>query len=244
MLSNRQKELLLSIIKEFTDTAEAVGSISLQNKYHLNVSTATIRNEMADLVELGYLYQKHLSGGRIPTTKGWRFFVDDLEANMSNQNLEINDKDEIKSNLTKIGNNRSKLLKEAISILSDVTSNASIAILENELYYSGLSELVNIPEFRDLNNLRNMLSLLEDYYTLSDIMNKGNPDEDINILIGEETNTEIFSEYSIIFSEIRVDGSKKGYIAIIGPTRMRYDTIISSLTYISNLVRNLIKNSY
>lgn len=244
MLSNRQKELLLSIIKEFTDTAEAVGSISLQNKYHLNVSTATIRNEMADLVELGYLYQKHMSGGRIPTTKGWRFFVDELENNKSITDLDLTEKDEIKSNLSKIANNKGQLIKQAITILSDVTSNASIAILENELYYSGLSELVNIPEFRDLNNLKNMLSLLEDYYTLSEILNKGNPDDDINILIGEETNTEIFSEYSIIFSEIRVDGTKKGYIAIIGPTRMRYDTIISSLTYISSLVRNLIKNSY
>lgn len=244
MLSNRQKELLISIIKEFTDTAEAVGSISLQNKYNLNVSTATIRNEMADLVELGYLYQKHMSGGRIPTTKGWRFFVDQLETHNSITDLGTTEKDVIKSNLTKIADNKSQLIKQAISILSDFTKNASLGILENELYYSGLSELVNIPEFRDLNNLKNMLSLLEDYYTLSEILNKGNPDDEINILIGEETNTEIFSEYSIIFSEIRVGGTKKGYIAIIGPTRMRYDAMISSLNYISTLVRNLIKNSY
>lgn len=239
-LTKRQKDLLISIINEFIETAEAVGSISLQSKYNLRFSTATIRNEMADLVELGYLYQKHLSGGRIPTTKGWRYFVDELETTAMKE-IGEEEKDEIKGHLYKIQDNRKDLIREAIGLLSLLTLNASIALIENELYYAGLSEIVNIPEFRDTNNLKKMLSILEDYYTLSNILNQGNPDEDINILIGEETNTEIFSEYSIIFTEIRANGDQKGYIAIIGPTRMRYDRVISATKYISDIVRNLLK---
>jgi heat-inducible transcriptional repressor len=235
-LTERQKNLLVSIIKEFIETAEAVGSISLQNKYNLKFSTATIRNEMADLVELGYLYQKHLSGGRIPTTKGWRYFVDDLDYNQNYLNLNRNNE------LEKISHTIEKRdsIRQSIAFLSSITNNASIALIEKDLYYAGLSEIVNIPEFRDTNNLRKMLSILEDYYTLSEILNKGNPDEDINILIGEETDSEIFHEYSIVFTEIRVNGYKKGYIAVIGPTRMHYDRVIAGVNHVSKIVRDLL----
>lgn len=237
-LTKRQKELLLSIITEFIETAEAVGSISLQNKYNLRLSTATIRNEMADLVEQGYLYQKHLSGGRIPTTKGWRFFVDALDQNL--KQIEELEQKEIEENLTINLKNNEDLIRQSITMLSSITGNASVALIHKELYYAGLSEIVNIPEFRDHNSLRNILTILEDYYTLSDVLNKGNPDEEVNILIGEETDRDIFEDYAILFSEIRKDGEKLGYIAVIGPTRMDYEKAITTLKYISNVIRNLI----
>lgn len=244
-ITDRQQDLLLSIIKEFIETAEAVGSISLQSKYNLNVSTATIRNEMADLVLLGYLYQKSLSGGRIPTTKGWRYFVDNILSDSSSlESLSQDTKENINERLVKSSYTKGDLIRASINLLSQITGTAAVSLIDKDLYYSGLSELVNIPEFRNPNNLKRILSILEDYYTLSKIMNEGNPDEDINILIGEETNTEEFSEYSIIFAEIRVAGDKKGYIAVIGPNRLKYNTVISAMKYISAALRNLLKDNY
>ena len=77
-LSERQKNLLLIIIRDYIDSAQPVGSKRLVEHYHLDLSSATIRNEMSALTELGYLRQPHTSAGRVPTEEGYRFFVGQL----------------------------------------------------------------------------------------------------------------------------------------------------------------------
>ncbi len=79
-LDQRKKQILYAVIKTYLDTGEPVGSRTLSKYESLNVSPATIRNEMADLEELGYLMQPHTSAGRIPSDKGYRFYVDQLLA--------------------------------------------------------------------------------------------------------------------------------------------------------------------
>jgi len=241
-ITQRQEKLLFSIIKEFIDTAEAVGSISLQNKYKFGLSPATIRNEMSYLVSEGFLFQKHSSAGRLPTTKGWRFFIDKvLERDL--KELPQNIKEEIKTNLLKILHDTRMLFKESIHQLSILANNAAIAILEGEVYYSGLSYFVDFPEFRETLKLKKILNLLEDYNTLSEIMNKGNPENDLNILIGEETSLDEFIDCTVIFSEVRLNGEKKGYIAVLGPNRMQYDQVIPSVKYLVDTVRELLKKN-
>ncbi len=77
-LSERQKTLLLLIIRDYIESAQPVGSKRLVEHYHINLSTATIRNEMAALTEMGYLRQPHTSAGRVPTEEGYRYFVSQL----------------------------------------------------------------------------------------------------------------------------------------------------------------------
>ena len=77
-LDNRKKKILKTVIKTYLETGEPVGSRTISKMNELNVSPATIRNEMADLEEMGYLIQPHTSSGRIPTDKGYRFYVDEL----------------------------------------------------------------------------------------------------------------------------------------------------------------------
>jgi heat-inducible transcriptional repressor len=77
-LSERQKNLLLIIIRDYIDSAQPVGSKRIVEYYHLDLSSATIRNEMSALTELGYLRQPHTSAGRIPTEEGYRFFVSQM----------------------------------------------------------------------------------------------------------------------------------------------------------------------
>lgn len=77
-LSSRKKEILKAIIKEYIITAEPIGSRTISKKYILDVGSATIRNEMADLEEMGLIRQPHTSAGRIPSDKGYRFYVDTL----------------------------------------------------------------------------------------------------------------------------------------------------------------------
>src|SRR5512146_1390836 len=77
-LSERQKTLLLLIIRDYIESAQPVGSKRLVEHYHINLSTATIRNEMAALTEMGYLRQPHTSAGRVPTEEGYRYFVSQM----------------------------------------------------------------------------------------------------------------------------------------------------------------------
>lgn len=239
IISPRQQDLLFAIIKEFIDTAEAVGSISLQKNLNLELSPATIRSEMADLVTLGYLFQKTLSGGRIPTTRGWRFFVDKLiELNQFEKLDErlLNDLEE----MNKYRSDLSKLIRELIEVMAQHTSMTAVAMIQEDIYYAGLANLVSIPEFRDQNNLKNILNLLEDYYTLSEVMNKGVADNDVNVLIGEETGEASFMNYAIVFCELRLKGQQRGYIALIGPTRMPYQLVLPVLKLSSESIKKFI----
>jgi heat-inducible transcriptional repressor len=77
-LTERQKTLLLLIIREYIESAQPVGSSRLAGDYHINLSSATIRNEMAALTEMGYLRQPHTSAGRVPTEEGYRYFVSQM----------------------------------------------------------------------------------------------------------------------------------------------------------------------
>src|SRR3979411_1579241 len=77
-MENRKQNILRAVVQEFTTSAVPVGSQSLQSRYFVNLSSATIRSELAELAGLGYLTQRHTSAGRIPTDSGYRYFVDFL----------------------------------------------------------------------------------------------------------------------------------------------------------------------
>ena len=85
-LDKRKVKILKAIISSYIDNAEAVGSRTISKKYELGVSPATIRNEMSDLEEMGFLIQPHASSGRIPTDKAYRYYVDDLWGKMLGTN--------------------------------------------------------------------------------------------------------------------------------------------------------------
>lgn len=93
-LDERKKHILESIIKDYVQTAEPVGSRAIVRKHGLNVSAATVRNEMADLEEMGYLEQPHTSAGRIPSEKGFRYYVDWMmeKENLSDEEMEVLEK--------------------------------------------------------------------------------------------------------------------------------------------------------
>jgi len=238
-ISPRQADLLYAIISEFIETGEAVGSISLQRSLNIDLSPATIRSEMADLVSLGYLFQKTLSAGRMPTTRGLRFFVNKL---IELDNFERLD-EQVQQDIEKINKYKrdlSKLLRETIELLSVHSSMTAVAVVNDEPFYAGLSNLVSIPEFKDHNNLKNILNILEDYYTLSEIMNRGNTDNDVNVLIGDETGRDSFLPYAIVFSEIRVSEKRSGYVALLGPSRMQYKLALPLIKVTSDAIRRIL----
>ncbi|MEG0469307.1 MAG: heat-inducible transcriptional repressor HrcA, partial [Longicatena sp.] len=124
MLTNRQTLIFKAIVDEFTRTAEPVGSKSLMDMLDFVCSSATIRNEMAALEELGLLEKTHTSSGRIPSSKGYRFYVEHL--------MEKQLDDTVKNSLTQIFSERhysiEEIVKKSCDILSQMTSLTSIVL--------------------------------------------------------------------------------------------------------------------
>lgn len=113
-LDERKKKILSSVVEDYIMSAEPVGSKTIVDKHNLEYSSATIRNEMKLLEEEGYLEQPHISAGRIPSTKGYRYYVDNL---MKENELSLVDINYIENNITGFGDTE-KLLSEAASVIS------------------------------------------------------------------------------------------------------------------------------
>ena len=125
MLDNRKKRILQAIVDEYINTAEPVSSGSIVNKYGLDFSSATIRNDMAELEKVGFLDKPHTSSGRIPSAKGYRFYVDEL---IKDDNISLEEIKYIQSKLETKVNQIEELTKIATSTLSEITHYTTVAI--------------------------------------------------------------------------------------------------------------------
>lgn len=124
-LSDRQLQILQAIISDYVENAEPVGSRSIAKRYDLGVSPATIRNEMSDLEEMGYLTHPHTSAGRVPSDKAYRLYVNEL---MKKKNLTASEKRAISERLSASRDEFDTTLRHAAELLSEITHLASFAM--------------------------------------------------------------------------------------------------------------------
>ncbi len=122
-MDDRKQKVLLAIVQDFIATAEPVGSRTIAKKYGLGVSPATIRNEMADLEEMGYIEQPHTSAGRIPSERGYRYYVDYL---MKKRELTREEEDLIRSQLETKARDVGKVIQRTGHLLSQLTNYTSM----------------------------------------------------------------------------------------------------------------------
>jgi heat-inducible transcriptional repressor len=128
LLNDRKKQILQAVIEEYINTAEPVSSGTLVEKYGLDFSSATIRNEMAELEKEGYLEKPHTSAGRIPSVKGYRFYVDEL---LNDENISLEEIQYIKENLETKVNEIEDLARITTSTISEITHYTTVAIGPN-----------------------------------------------------------------------------------------------------------------
>ena len=125
VLDERKKQILQAVIEEYINTAEPVSSGAIVEKYDLGFSSATIRNDMADLEHEGYLEKPHTSAGRIPSVKGYRFYVDEL---LNDENISLEEIEYIKENLQTKVNEIEDLTKITTNTISEMTHYTTVAI--------------------------------------------------------------------------------------------------------------------
>ena len=125
MLDERKRKILKEIVDEYIETAEPVSSAIIVEKYEPNISSATVRNAMADLEKEGYLEKTHTSSGRVPSAKGYRLYVDEL---LKEQNLSLEETKYIKDKLEIKVNEIEELTKITTNTLSEITHYTTVAI--------------------------------------------------------------------------------------------------------------------
>lgn len=137
-LNERKLNILKAIVKDYIDTAEAVGSRSISKRYDLGISAATIRNEMADLEELGYLIQPHTSSGRVPSEKGYKLYVNSL---MGNTELSDEEKIIIEKCIKQNVSNIKDLIHETSKLLSQLTNYTTVAVTKGLVNQSNIKHI-------------------------------------------------------------------------------------------------------
>lgn len=334
-LDARKRKILEAVIVDYISTAEPVGSRTISKKYELGVSPATVRNEMADLEELGLLEQPHTSAGRIPSDLGYRYYVDYLM-----RKIDVEDK--IKKNINKSFGTKAKQIEDIIKntnkTLSTMTNYTSLVIApkvdknslqmvqlilvepgkaliviitdggvenkfidipesvtkedldivtmclnhklkglttedwdknilqelhstlikqqkvyietidlldnilntqtDNKVYLGGALNILNQPEFMDVEKARSLLTLLEQ----EDLNNliKNNFEEGVSVKIGSENKCEGIQDCSIITATYKLNGDVMGTIGVLGPTRMQYAHVVSIVDYLTKVLSRLI----
>ena len=236
-MTPRQKKILSAIISEFTNNAEAVGSLAVSQKYNLGVSPATIRNEMADLVDQGYIKMSHSSSGRIPTSLGFRFYIDEI---MDEEDLSYMEELEMNKRIFQARFAKERLVKQSVDVAAEVTRCLAVALLNDVLFYAGVSDLIRYHEFQNIEELQNLLGVLENYQIMSNVFSRarGDSDRSVKILIGEETGVNTMDQCGVVFKDFKVHSDEKGVFAIIGPARMNYRKIVPVVNFVTEKLNN------
>lgn len=342
MLDDRKRKILQAIIDGYITTAEPIGSRTIEKKYDIGLSSATIRNVMADLEDMGYLQQPHTSAGRIPSNKGYRLYVDELmERHMLTDEqvqrikndlqlrvFEINqlirqamislckatqytslataplaskstikrieiipvdnmkvlvvfvtDSDITKGNIIRLSsniafeqldrfvnilNNRlrgftvEQITEDIISELrlitaidEDILNPILDAVLDcfeciekNDIYLEGATNILNYPEYYDIDKARRMLGILDTREVLHKALISMKADSRVNVSIGEENNLEEIKDCSLVTTTYSIGNKPIGRIGIIGPMRMDYSSVVSYMDIVRKLINKEITKMF
>ena len=336
-MSDRKRKILQIVVDEYINTAVPVSSKSIAEKHLTDVSSATVRNELASLEELGYLTQFHTSGGRVPSPQAYRFYIEEL---MQKGGLSEHDLDYIHEAFSHKSNDVEHLIKDVTKVISELTDYTSVAIgphadgerirslallpcgdgrallvivtgerilrdsfidipenmpdedLENasrvisklfegkrlseakdveeqvlaefgqyrqvmrvidalkaytrpreeDVVLSGQDKIFNHPEFEDIENVKNFLSVISDKDKIAELI-EGDEDEiQISVRIGSGEDAEVPGDCSVVTATYAAGGKNLGTYGVIGPIRMDYTKVISVLESVGKALEEIARN--
>ena len=233
-MNERQKHILAAIVEEYSKQANPVGSQLLIEHYGFDVSSATLRNDMLALEKAGLLYQPHTSAGRIPTDAGYRFFVEEI---MPDESLSLSEQKSMQKELLTLRAKHTRLGRSTAKLLSALSGNLAVAGLgDNEgLYDFGMKELLENPEFRELDELCRLVEALDSLDEKFDVILAELSTGETKIFIGKENPIAEISNCSMMVAPYENEEGR-GILAIIGPKRMQYAKNKSLLDHMRNLL--------
>lgn len=238
-LSDRQAQVLKTVIEEYTTTAEPVGSVTLEKKYSLGISPATIRNEMMALTKMGFLAQPHTSSGRIPTSMALKYYVREL---VKEQELSTAEEVAVKEKVWDQRFEVEKFLKQVTRVLAETTKDLAVVCTSHgDVYSAGYAHILDNPEFYDIDVAREVLSLIDEFNDLNDILTRAAGDEPVHILVGDDLDSKWFQQLGLVFTDFK-GPQLSGSLGVIGPARLNYPQLIPVVRYFGNLVNEISQN--
>lgn len=219
-MTERQCEILKAIVEQYAEVASPVGSNLLAKAF--NVSSATIRSEMAELEHLGLITQPHTSAGRIPTDQGYRYYVNQISLS-SVIPIERRAERALAVRVQE-GGIPERVIRNAVDTLVELTHNLGLATIGNQLYIAGLSNLFGQPEFMNGAQVHQVAQLLDN---LEPWLRETAPNQPLNVYIGRENTIGRSAGASLIISRFRSSFSDNSYIGVLGPTRQQYRDVMN-----------------
>lgn len=231
-ISQRQAKILAAIVKENCESGQPVASADIVEKYSFDVSAPTIRNEMQVLEKQGYIKQPYTSSGRIPTDKGFRYFVNQL---MDRVKLTLKEQDHLKTELMKLQMANAEVSRRLAKLLSEHSNSASFVLLPEEISTTGLSTILSNPALpaEDAKEIAEFFDHIDEHAEkmMHDYSGRG-PEAKI----GKEITLSKNSDYSMIVSGLKLPSGKKGVIGLVGPKSMKYEKNMTLMEYIAKLL--------
>ncbi len=227
-MTSRKEAILKYIVETYIKDAEPIGSKLLFENADFAVSGATLRNEMRELEEEGLLTHPHTSSGRIPTEKGYRYYIQHL---MKPEAIAKRTAEKIENSLSE-HRDRERKLKAFARMVSELCGTAVVVSFDDEsLYYTGISQFFAQPEFQDYEFTVTMSGMFDEFEHVIPELSLEHADTEPYIVIGSESP---FGELSgVVGGRLRGDE----FFAILGPLRMRYNRAISLIEYARNLLK-------
>jgi len=236
-VDERRKQILESVISEYIEHALPISSDFLKNECALNVSPATIRMDLVELTKDGFLQKTHISSGRVPTDKGYRFFVDsffeaDIDIVMSRMLKEFDI-------IFGEGDDISRLSHKLAEDLAESSNNLSIVCFDDDiLWKEGWEQVIKAPEFNDAKHLKSFVDFVNDFENKLKDINFGEG-ERVKIFIGKEAPSSK-KEFSVVVGSPakKKDRLIQPKFAILGPKRMNFKKNVALINSLIETVEN------
>jgi len=221
-----KEKILKFIIEEYISSATPVGSNYLVSKKKLNCCPATVRNTMMELERDGFLFQPHVSAGRVPTPRAYQSYTESLNLKQELSSKFVKKLDVALKQLK--SGDKEQESKTLAKVVAEITNGAVlIAFSKHNYYITGFSNILSQPEFIEMNRLHNLSLALDNLENI--IENVFDEIKDTEVFVGPDN---IFSEYlSAITSPF-----SQGVIGILGPTRMNYKQNLGLINYFKKAI--------
>ena len=218
-LTIRQKNLLFAVIKEYCDNNESIGSKELKEKYGFSFSSATIRNELVELRDLGYLYQPYTNASSKPTEKSFKLFVSQLIMGLQ---VTSRQQKELKQQISDMEKKEAKLSKEISRLLSVTTGGVGFVLDKNQENISGIGNLLNAPGEGKVSEVLEFLDNLDSYkgFLLEGGPKENNKNLDANIhtvFAGDHPILPLGRGYAMVATEIYMPEGEKSVVGLVMP---------------------------
>ncbi|MBI3316317.1 MAG: heat-inducible transcriptional repressor HrcA [Candidatus Omnitrophica bacterium] len=260
-LNARRDVIFDVIVRSYIETAEPVASRTLSRKHSIGLSPASIRNVMADLEEQGLLTHPHTSAGRIPTDKGYRYWVDAL---MRPEELSEKEKQWILSELAK-ARTIEDMAERLSKIISELTENPALIFIKNlkrvsflnylledlvkeveklndfleeepEIFIQGAFRIFKQPEFQSLEKMRQLMLEFDEQAHLLQLLVKDLGEQGLHVHIGSESPLGDLDGVSLVVKDCYMGTLPVGGVAVVGPTRMKYAKAVSVVDFVADSV--------